>query len=310
MTTASTVGKAGFPLWGGEAVVATCDQSGLPAALAHVRRTVAAFDLACSSFRDDSELSRLNASPGLPVPVSPLLFSAVREAVNAARHTDGAVDPTVGEALIAHGINPPFGRQSYRIRAVSGYGVVKLDEATRSVSVPAGVRLDLGATAKALAADHAAAAAARAGGCGALVALCGDLAVAGEPPADGWSIRVTDDHRVADGEGQTIAIRRGGIATSSITVRRAGSEPDAATHLVDPATGAPVSGPWRTVTVHAESCLAANTASTAAMVLGERAVDWLEARELTARLVTLDGRVVRVGGWPSEGDDLADSLQG
>jgi thiamine biosynthesis lipoprotein len=276
----------------------------LPAALAETRRTVEAFDLACSSFREDSELSRLNASAGRRVAISPLLFEALREAVGAARATDGAVDPTVGQALIAHGINPAIGGEMFRIQAVSGYGVVDLDEGSQTVSIPAGVRLDLGATAKALAADRAATAAAREGGCGMLVALCGDVAVAGESPAEGWSIRVTDDHRLHAGEGQTIAIRSGGIATSSTTVRRAGEEPDAASHLIDPVTGTPVAGPWRTVTVHAESCLAANTASTASIVLGGGAFDWLDARSLTARLVTHDGRVVRVGGWPSEGDDL------
>jgi len=285
--------------------VAACDQAGLAGALAHVKRTVAAVDVACSSFRDDSELSRLNASAGgRPVVVSSLLFSAVHEALRAAHDTDGAVDPTVGGALIAHGINPPVGGQRYVIRAVSGFGVVKLDDDARSVWLPAGVRLDLGATAKALAADQAAAAAQRAAGCGVLVALCGDIAVAGDPPEGGWSIRVTDDHRLADRPGQTISIQRGGIATSSVTVRRAGHDPGAASHLIDPASGAPVSGPWRTVSVHADNCLAANVASTAAIVLGERASEWLLSRRLAARLVTLDGHVVRVAGWPSEGEEL------
>jgi thiamine biosynthesis lipoprotein len=304
LTPPSPIATARFPLWGGEAVVASCEQSGLATALAHSRRTITAFDEACSSFRGDSELSLLNAAAGRRLVVSPLLFRAVQAAVNAARVTDGAVDPTVGEALIAHGVNPAIDGRRFRIRAVSGYGVVDLDEAALSVLVPAGVRLDLGATAKALAADQAAAAAAQACGCGVLVSLCGDVSVAGEPPADGWAIRVTDDHRRVEGQGQTVAIQSGGIATSSTTVRRAGPEPDAASHLIDPGTGAPVSGPWRTVTVHADTCVAANTASTAAMVLGERAVGWLQAHDLTARLVTNDGRVVRVGGWPADGDDL------
>lgn len=303
-TTASAVGTAEFPLWGGQATVAVCERDGLAAALAHVKRTVAAFDLACSSFREDSELALLNSSSGESVVVSHLLLDAVREALRAARLTDGAVDPTVGQALIAHGINPPMSDRPVRIERVSGYQVVRLDDASQTIELPAGVRLDLGATAKALAADAAADAAYRAAGCGVLVGLCGDIAAAGPPPEGGWSIRVTDDHRRSDAEGQTVAIRAGGLATSSVTVRQLARDGEVAHHLIDPATGRPALGPWRTVSVHAESCLDANTASTAAIVLGPDAPAWLEDRGLAARLVGHDASALYTAGWPSEGDDL------
>lgn len=301
---AEALGRAEFPVWGGHAVVVVTEQAGLSAALAHVKRTVAAFDLACSSFREDSELALLNQSASEEVVVGQLLFDAVREALTAAQLTGGAVDPTVGQVLVAHRINPPLSDQPVRIEPVPGYTVVKLDEQSRTIKLPAGVQLDLGATAKALAADMAAAAARTAAGCGALVGLCGDIAVVGDPPADGWQIRVTDDHRHGDAPGQTVAIHAGGLATSSVTVRRSSDGPDAVHHLMDPATGQPVDGPWRTVSVTAASCLDANTASTAAIVLGHDACDWLEANGLPARLVAHDGSVRYVAGWPAEGDDL------
>lgn len=301
---AAALGRAEFPIWGGQAVVAVTDQSGLSAALAHVKRTVAAVDLACSSFREDSELALLNQSPGEDVVVSRLLFDAVREAIRAARLTDGAVDPTVGQALVALHINPPLSDRPVRIEPVPGYAVVKLDEASSSIRLPAGAQLDLGATAKALAADMAASAARAAAGCGVLVGLCGDIAVAGEAPEGGWQIRVTDDHRDGDAPGQTVAIVSGGLATSSVTVRRSADGPDAVHHLIEPATGRPVDGPWRTVSVTAASCADANTASTAAIVLGEYAPDWLEQNRLPARLVAHDGAVSYAAGWPAEGDDL------
>src|SRR4029077_17661085 len=103
-----------------------------------------------------------------------------------------------------------------------GHTSVKLDETARSINLAPGVQLDLGATAKALAADMAAEAAAGAASTGVLVGLCGDIAVADNPPDAGWQIRVTDDHRRGDGPGQTVAIRKGGLATSSVTVRRSG----------------------------------------------------------------------------------------
>ncbi len=284
--------------------MAVCERGGLAAALAHVRRTVAVFDQACSSFRDDSELSLLNASPREDVVVSPLLFTAVREALRAARLTGGSVSPTVGEALVAHRINPQLGGRTMHIAPAPAYTVVKIDEAASTVRLPVGVTLDLGATAKALAADMAAQAAATAAGCGVLVGLCGDIAVAGAAPEGGWKIRVTDDHREGEAPGQTIAIASGGIATSSVTVRRSGHGAESVHHLIDPATGRPARGPWRTVSVTAGNCLDANVASTAAIILGEAAPDWLVAHGMPARLVGHDGGVQHLGGWPAEGDDL------
>ncbi|MGC9220369.1 MAG: FAD:protein FMN transferase, partial [Solirubrobacteraceae bacterium] len=107
--TEGSVGRFEFPLWGGLAVVAVTDERRLHTAVDAVRQVTAAYDEACSSFRTDSELSQLNQAAGRPVVVSELLFRALREAIGCARETDGAVDPTVGRALVAHGINPPLG---------------------------------------------------------------------------------------------------------------------------------------------------------------------------------------------------------
>jgi thiamine biosynthesis lipoprotein len=296
-------GRRTFAVWGGKATVVVADRSGLERAEWKVKRTVEAFDAACSSFREDSELALVNASAGEPVVVSTLLMTAIRVALRAARNTLGAVDPTVGQALIAHGVVPRLSRGiTPRLEPAPGYAAVQVDEASSSVLVPRGVRLDLGATAKALAADMAAVAAAAAAGCGVLVALCGDVAVAGDSPADGWQIRVTDDHRHGDDPGQTVTITDGGLATSSVTVRRGA---DGVTrHVIDPATGLGAAGPWRTATVVAPSCTDANTASTAAIVLGSTAPAWLETRQLPARLVSEDATVRYTGGWPTAGDDL------
>jgi thiamine biosynthesis lipoprotein len=174
-----------------------------------------------------------------------------------------------------------------------------------TVRVAPGVTLDLGATAKALAADVAAAAATEAASCGVLVSFGGDLAIAGPAPVEGWRVRVTDDHRSGvDEPGQWISLRGGGLATSSTVARRWRTPTGTAHHLVDPSTGRPAAGAWRTVSVTAASCLDANIASTAAIIRGERAVPWLEALGLPSRLVRTDGTVRHVGGWPTEGDDL------
>jgi thiamine biosynthesis lipoprotein len=75
-------------------------------------------------------------------------------------------------------------------------------------------------------------------------------------------------------------------------------------HLLDPATGRPVTGELRTASVTAGSCLDANIASTAAIVRGRRAVPWVISLRLPSRLVTTAGAAIRLAGWPAEGDDL------
>lgn len=302
-----------FPALGSTATlgVAQGGQRSLSEAGAVVRLSVAQIDQACSRFREDSELSLLNAASGRPVRVSPLFLDAVSEALRAARLTDGDVDPTVGSALIALGYDRDFAAVGARgvprvtFVPVLGWQTVRVDRDAGTVSLARGVTLDLGATAKALAADRAAAEASAATGAGVLVALGGDISIAGTPPVDGWRVRVTDDHRAdASAPGQWITLRSGGLATSSTTVRRWVTSSGPAHHLVDPATGGCANGPWQTVTVSAATCLDANIASTAAIVRGERAVGWLESLGLPARLVGVDGSVRHLAGWPADGDDL------
>jgi thiamine biosynthesis lipoprotein len=135
------------------------------------------------------------------------------------------------------------------------------------------------------------------------VSLGGDSAVAGAPDG-GWCIRLSDDHSAPlDAPGPCVSIETGGLATSSTAVRRWRTDSGEAHHLLDPRTGLPADSPWRTVSVAAPSCVDANVASTAAIVLGESAPRWLAERGLPARLVATDGGAVHVFGWPS--DELA-----
>jgi thiamine biosynthesis lipoprotein len=301
-----------FPALGSTAVVAVADAGRLEPAREAVQRVVEDIDLACSRFRSDSELSHLNAGAGSAIEVGPLLLESVLAALRAARLTDGDVDPTVGRALIALGYDRDFARlteagsqRPASFARVPGWRTVAVDSSRSTIRIPLGVQLDLGSTAKALAADHAARDAYLATNCGVLVGLGGDFASAGLPPAQGWRIRVTDDHRAGtDAPGQWIALRSGGLATSSTTVRRWRAGGATAHHLVDPRTGAPARVVWRTVSVTAASCLDANIASTAAVIRGERAEPWLAGLGLPSRLVRVDGTVVHLAGWPADGDDL------
>ncbi|GAA0350206.1 FAD:protein FMN transferase [Actinoallomurus spadix] len=263
---------------------------------------------ACDRFRADSELSRVNAAGGRPVEVSALFAETLRRALDVAEATGGAVDPTVGAALVAAGYDRDLaevrgGGPAPRLvrRRVAGWRTVHLDG--RVVRLPRGVLLDLGATAKALAADRAAERALADTGCGVLVGLGGDIAVGGPPPEGGWRIRVTDDHRdngPGDAPGQDVVISAGGLATSSVTVRRWRRGDQRLHHIIDPATGIPAASCWRTASVAAATCVDANAAATAALVKGWSAGTWLVDQRLPARLVRLDGHAFALAGWPEE----------
>jgi thiamine biosynthesis lipoprotein len=297
--------RAGFATWpalGTTAHVVVTEAAALPDALQAIEIEIAAIDLACSRFRDDSEIAGLHAAAGRPVPVGALLLEAVDVALEAARRSEGLVDPTIGAAIVGAGYDRDFAALPADAPAptfvpAAGWRTVRVDHAAGTVALPAGVRLDLGATAKALAADRAAAAAASAiAPHGVLVSLGGDLAVGGPPPAEGWPVGIADGHRDGD-VATTVAVRGGGLATSSTTQRRwrrAGREVH---HILDPRTGAPVPVFWRTVSVAAASCVEANTASTAAIVRGATAPAWLWRMRLPARLVRHDGTVVTTCGW-------------
>ena len=183
----------------------------------------------------------------------------------------------------------------------SGAGARSSSTARAARSGCQGVELDLGATAKALAADRAALAASRAAGTGVLISLGGDVAVAGPAPAPGWPVRIAEDHAAPlDAPGPTVSIRSGGLATSGTAVRRWRAGDVELHHIVDPRTGRPAETPWTALTVAAASCVDANAASTAAVVLGEAAAEWLAERRLPARLQGEDGTVVCTGGWPED----------
>jgi FAD:protein FMN transferase len=310
---AEAVASDTFGVFGTTAVLLVTSGQAIDEARAIADELLADVDRACSRFRPDSELSRLNAAGGRPSTVSPVFADLLAAALRAARLTGGDVDPTCGSALTALGYDRDFGEVRARsagstgpvgaIGPVPGWQCVHLDRRSRRVWLTHGAQLDLGATAKAWAADRCAELIAAKLGCGVLVSLGGDVAVAGPPPPDGWRIKVTDDHAAPDSApGQTVTITSGGLATSSTTVRTWAFGDRRVHHIIDPATGAPAASCWRTVSVAAGSCTDANTASTAGIIRGGAAPGWLHDLGLPARLVGHDGTTVTTAGWPDDSD--------
>ena len=314
MTGDRSVGVAERPALGTSVRVAVWPSRHLPQVVGAVNRELADLDRQASRFRPDSEISRIHARDGGTVEVSDGLAEVVAVALAAARWTGGLVDPTVGAAICALGYDRDFAAISSETSAtvtmvpvpVSIPGWRSLRLTGRLLTLAAGVLVDLGATAKGLGADRAASAALRTmPGGGVLVSLGGDMALAGQPPYGGWPVLVADDHRHEDRTGtavypvQVVRLTAGALATSSVTCRSWTRGGRRLHHIVDPRTGLPVAGPWRTVSVAAASCAEANAAATASVIAGADAARWLAGQGLPARLVGHDGSVQLAGNWPA-----------
>jgi thiamine biosynthesis lipoprotein ApbE len=293
---------ASFKAMGTANTVAVHEPAALQGALEIVREQIAQIDLTCSRFRPESELNRVNRAAGSgPVAISPLFEEALAASLRAAEMTGGLVDPTVGRNVEDTGYvvtfsavpadGPPL---EIAVREVLGWRAVRLDLAGHSVQIPNGVALDLGASCKAWAADRSAKAASDALGVAVLVECGGDVGVYGDAPG-GWPVRVALDEGSAAGE--DVLVYDGGLATSGTTVRRWRRGGVEVHDIIDPRTGKPAITPWAMVTVAAASCLEANAASTAALILGGGAAGWLDANRLPSRLVARDGAVEYAGGW-------------
>ena len=304
------VAGAWRPALGTTARVLVADGHQLAPALTETDRVIARVDDLASRFKPGSELSRVNSDPRPRIRVSHELAGLLADALHWSRETGGLFDPTVGAALLAAGYDRDFSQLQERASApvapsgpAPGWHRVQLEG--QVLTRPHGLLLDLGATAKAWAADRAATLAGAAAGAACLVSLGGDIATSGPVPAGGWTVRITDDHLGGEDEpGQTVSLFARGLATSSTAVRRWLRQGMSMHHLIDPRTGRPARGRWQTATVVADSCLRANALSTAALVGGEFAEALLARFRAAARLVSADGRVVHCGGWPSQGEEL------
>jgi thiamine biosynthesis lipoprotein len=296
---------AEWRVWSTTARLVVTRPDRLRAARQLVELRLAEVDAVASRFRADSEVNRVNGGDGTPQMVSPLLAELIEIALDAARRTDGDVDPTIGEDLHAIGYDRdieevragPQGAPRVTWRRRPSWRRVRLEG--RTLSLPAGTILDLGATAKAHTADLCAQQVAEELDVGVLVSLGGDIATAGDGPDGGWKIRVQDG---PSEPGCTVTLAPGhAIATSSTLQRRWRLGARGVHHVIDPSTGRPAEPVWRTVTAAARGCVQANTLTTAALVRGAPARSWLDGLGVPARLVSAGGDVVTVGGWPEDG---------
>ncbi|MFI6832139.1 FAD:protein FMN transferase [Kribbella sp. NPDC050241] len=281
------------------------DPAVLGAACGELKALMDRVDKAASRFRPDSELSIVNSRADALVPVSRLLVDLVDVSLVAASVSGGAVDPTVGAAVIAAGYNDDIEAVRRRFpeppadpKPIPGWQQVQLNRKLALLGVPSDCALDLGAIAKAWTADRAALVLSKRYGCAVLVEIGGDLRAAGDPVKP-WVITVAE--RAGD-PGVLVTLAHGGLTTSTRTVRRWQTPTGYAHHLIDPRTGKPADGQWRTASVWAPTAVRANTFSTALVATGEAALGRLTLAGHPARLIDDGGEVTELSGWPASSE--------
>lgn len=244
-----------------------------------------------SRFRDDSELSRVHRMSG-DVKVSGELLAALRRARSYVELTDGIFDPSIGAALLACGYDRSFapGALDREIGATSvpaaHFDELQIDEATATISLPPGLRLDLGGMIKGHTCDRAAALLPSIG----FVDAGGDAVMRGAgPEGDGWIIEI-EDPRDATGVLVSLRVRDCAVATSAPNRRRWMIGGVVAHHLIDPRTRRPAISDVEQATVLAPSAELAEVLAKTALVVGGP-----EARGVLERSGTC-GVLVRRGG--------------
>ncbi len=294
---------------GTSASVVVEDPAAADRALDLLADDLAALDAACSRFRPDSELRRLERRGGRATRVSPLLFAALASACEVAVRTAGIVDPTIGSAIVALGYDRDLAELDGTAAPADatpgpapGWWRIALDPAEGTVALPEGVHIDLGATGKAFGADRSARRIAATLDCGVLVNLGGDVAVGGPAPDEGWGVAIASRCTTApERADDVVALWSGGLATSGTTARTWVRDGRTLHHIIDPWTGEVAPSTWALATAFGATCVEANGWTTAAVVWGEDAPANLSRHGVTARLVRPDGRVELVGPWPTTG---------
>jgi FAD:protein FMN transferase len=260
-------------------------------AIAEVLRVEAKY----SRFRPDSLLSGINAAAGGdPVAVDAETESLLDYADACWRESGGLFDPTSGVLRRAWDFNAgrvPAASELESLLARIGWEHVERDAGRVRLANP-GMELDFGGFGKEYAADRAAAELRACGVSSALVNLAGDLVILGPQPGEGaWRIGIRNP-RVPGAIAATLEVSSGAIATSGDYERYVEVDGVRHCHILDPRTGLAAQG-FRSVTVHAPACLVAGSATTVAMLKGERdGLAWLAALGLPAYAILADGRTV------------------
>ena len=276
------------------------------AAIDAVMRDMERIDAAMSTYKADSEVSRVNAGAArAPMRISRELFDLLTTAVEYSRITDGAFDITYASVGFMYDFRrrqkPTEAEIEAALPAVN-YRNLELDPRRRTVhfSRP-GVRIDLGGIAKGHAVDRGIAILQQRGIRHALVSAGGDSRIIGDRFGKPWIVGI----RHPDRKDQVIAripLVDTAISTSGDYERYFDENGVRYHHIIDPATGHPASK-VRSATILAPTATRTDGLSKTAFVLGPEAAlaIYNGLGDVDAILVAPDGRVLYSKGLEAAG---------
>jgi len=266
-----------------------------PQMLSSVPEWFEEWEQSLSRFRYDSELTRLNQTHEQPVSVSETLWDVFQAARNAEQMTDRLVTPTLLDAIVEAGYDRPFDVLPHLSTltvapvqtALLPLTAIAFDPSARTITLPEGMGLDFGGTAKGWAAHQAMKRLQTQGP--ALIDAGGDIAVSGPRADEGpWKIGIADPFHKGE-EIEVLHLNACGVATSGKDRRRWMRDGILQHHIIDPLTGQPAETDLITVTVIAPTVMEAEAAAKAAFILGSHAgLEWIEARPKHAGVFILD----------------------
>lgn len=284
-------------------MLAVVDRETRPQAISCVPEWFEEWEQSLSRFRYDSELTRLNQTHEQPVHVSKILWDVFQTARKAEQMTEGLVTPTLLDAIVEAGYDRPFDEVPHRFdqaqRELSPLTIdsaltipppltaLAFEESTRMITLPIGMGLDFGGTAKGWAA-HQAMKRLQAEG-PTLIDAGGDIAISG-PRADGspWQVGIADPFHAGKNI-EVLYLNVCGVATSGKDRRRWLRDGLFQHHIIDPSTNQPAQTDLLTVTVIAPNVMEAESAAKAAFILGSRVgMEWIESHPSYAGAFILD----------------------
>ena len=261
-----------------------------------VETTLALVISQMSQWEPQSDISRYNRAPAATWHVLPdEFFSVLRCALDLARDTDGAYDPTVGGLSELWGFGACGRRSSIpeqsdidTVRQHCGWQRVSIDHDRRAVLQPGSVQLDLSSIAKGFAVDLVSETLSKRGIAEHLVEIGGELRGSGvKPDGTPWWVALEGEDGAEDGT--IAALHVLSVATSGDARRHIKAGGQTLSHTLDPRTGWPVPDVLTSVTVFDRSCMKADALATALTVLGpDRGFEFASARDLAARFVMRD----------------------
>ncbi len=287
--------KVEFHAMGSHMLAALEADSATARVLHRVPGWFAAWEESLSRFQPESELNRLNRSNSRAFKTSRVLWQVLQLSLNTARESEGLITPEVLGSLEALGYDRSFenvwassNELDFTPGAISSRLVeIRLDKSTRSVVLPAGMRLDLGGVAKGWAACQAMLRLKKFGP--ALVNAGGDIAISGAlTDGKAWPVGIRDPFDPKR-DMLTLNLSDRSVATSGRDYHKWFASGIWQHHIIDPRSGAPARTDVMTATVIASGVMRAEMLAKMLFILGSTtSVDWLEQHQQYAACLVLE----------------------